>query len=447
MHKLILYILLLSTFGFSQTISFEKALSSTIEYSKKIKQQEIEIKQKNEELKKVKSFSYGNIDLIHEASKTNHAGHVFNSKLSSREATFEDFGFSQFGQAITTEPEDLNYPDSRKNFNTKLTYSIPLFTGFKLSSQEDILSLQKKAEQIKLNIDINYLSLEVLKAYNNAVVAKEFLEASKNALIAVKKYEDTASEFYKEGLVTKIDKKQAQVKRLNTQSSFIQAKNNFELSLAYLSFLSGIENITDVKKLKKYEINKNIDTSSALEKRDEIKILKTTNNLYKKNIELNKASYYPSVYSYVEYGFNDNKITSKDEKDYYMALVGVKFTIFDETREHDLQKSKLEYKKSLLQKKELEDSIKLEVKKAKLNLNAKSKVLEEKLKAKELAYEVLEQSKLMYKNKLISMSELLKQEAIYRQNEAELILSKYENSLAMAQFNLALGNDLFKGNK
>lgn len=142
--------------------------------------------------------------------------------------------------------------------------------------------MQKKAEQIKLNININYLSLEVLKAYNNAVVAKEFLKASKDALVAVKRYEDTANEFYKEGLVTRIDKKQAQVKRLNTQSSFIQAKNNFELSLAYLSFLTGIENLTDVKKLKNYEINKNTDTSSALEKRDEIKILKTTNNLYKK---------------------------------------------------------------------------------------------------------------------------------------------------------------------
>ncbi|NVJ53543.1 MAG: TolC family protein [Campylobacteraceae bacterium] len=447
MHKLILYLLLLSTFSFSQIISFEKALTSTIEYSKKIKQQEIEIKQKNEDLKKVKAYSYGNIDLIHEASKTNHAGYVFNSKLSSREATFEDFGFSQFGQAITTEPVDLNYPDSRNNFNTKLTYTIPLFTGFKLSNQEDIISLEKKAQKIKLNININYLSLEVLKAYNNAVVAKEFLKASKDAIKAVKKYEDTANEFYKEGLVTKIDKKQAQVKRLNTQSSFIQAKNNFELSLAYLSFLTGIENISDVEELKNYDTNQNYDSSLALEKRDEIKILNTTNNLFKKNIELNKASYYPSIYSYVEYGINDNKITTSDEKDYYMALVGVKFTLFNQTREHDLQKSKLQYKKSLLQKQELEDSIKLEVKKAKLNLNAKNKVLEEKLKAKELAYEVLEQSKLMYKNKLISMSELLKQEAIYRQNEAELILSKYEKSLAKAKFNLALGNDLFKGNK
>ena len=447
MYKLILYLLLLSTIGFSQVITFEKALDSTLEYSKKIQQQEIQIQENNQDLEKIDSISFGQLNLIHEASKTNHAGYVFNSKLSSREASFKDFGFSQFGQAIDTQPIDLNYPDSRKNFNTKLTYSIPLFTGFKLSNQKDIVSLQKKAQKIKLNIDLNYLSLEVLKAYNNAVVAKEFLKASKDALKSVKKYEEIANEFYKEGLVTKIDKKQAQVKRLNTQSAYIQAKNNFELSLAYLSFLTGIEDISDIKELKNYQIEKNNDFKSALEKRDELKILKTTNTLYKKSIELNKASYYPSIYSYLEYGINDNKITTNSDKDYYMALIGVKFTLFDQTREYDLQKSKLQYKKSLLQKQELEDSIKLELKKAKLNLQAKENILEEKLKAKELAYEVLEQSRLMYKNKLISMSELLKQEAIYRQNEAELILSKYEKSLAMANFNLASGNDLFKGNK
>ncbi len=448
MHKLILYLLLLSTLGFSQTISFEKALNSTLENSKKIKQQKIEIEEKNQDLVKIKSYSLGNLNLIHEASKTNHAGYVFNYKLSSREATFEDFGFSQFKEPINTEPKDLNYPESRRNFNSKITYNIPLFTGFKLSNQEDMISLQKKAEEIKLNINVNHLSLEVLKAYNNSVVAKKFVKAAQEAKIAVEKYETIAYEFYKEGLVTKIDKKQAQVKKLNAQSTLIEAQNNFELSLAYLSFLTGIENISDVEELKSYEVDINEQSAfeKALETRDEIKIIKTANDIYKKNINLNRASYYPNIYSHLEYGINDNKITSNDEKDYYLALIGIKIALFDPSRASDLEKSKLEYKKSLLQKQELEDSIKLEIKKAKLTLKAKTKVLKEKLKAKELALDVLEQSKLMYKNKLISMSELLKQEAIYRNNEALYILALYEKSLALATLNLAIGNNLFGEN-
>ena len=449
MHKLILYLLLLSTTIFAQIVDFKKALTETIKNSEHIKQQQIQIQQVNLDIKKVKQSSYGSINLIHEVSRTNHAGHVFNSKLSSREASFKDFGFSQFGQPIDTKPTDLNYPESRNNFNTRITYNIPLFTGFKLSNQKDILSLQKKAEQLKLNKNTNNLSLEVLKAYNNAVVAKMFLKAANEAKKAISKYEETAFEFYKEGLVTKIDKKQAEVKKLNINSTLINAKNNFELALAYLTYLTEIENISDVNDLKTYNIKttENKLFKTALENRDEVKIINTSNSLYKKNIALNKSSYYPKVYSHLEYGVNDDKITSNDDKDYYIALVGIKLSLLDSSREYELEKSRLDYKKSLLQKENLLKSIKLETKKALLNTKAKEKILKEKFKAKELAYEVLEQSKLLYKNQLIAMSELLKQESIFRQTHAEYIFAQYEKSLANAQLILAMGNNLFEGNK
>jgi outer membrane protein TolC len=48
----------------------------------------------------------------------------------------------------------------------------------------------------------------------------------------------------------------------------------------------------------------------------------------------------------------------------------------------------------------------------------------------------------MYKNQLISMTELLKQEASYRENEAELIMANYEKSIAQARLKLALGKSL-----
>lgn len=48
----------------------------------------------------------------------------------------------------------------------------------------------------------------------------------------------------------------------------------------------------------------------------------------------------------------------------------------------------------------------------------------------------------MYKNQLIPMTELLKQEAIYRENEAALIMANYELSLALAKINLVAGQNL-----
>ncbi len=173
-----------------------------------------------------------------------------------------------------------------------------------------------------------------------------------------------------------------------------------------------------------------------------LKCLKNTKKSMKKNIKLNNSTYYPNVYSYLEYGLNDDKITVDTDKDYYMAMLGIKYTLFDNTRDIDKQKSQIQFNKSLLNLNQLKDAIKLEIEKALLNLNAKEKIFKEKKEAKELAYEVFEQSKLMYKNQLIPMTELLKQEATFRENEASLIMANYEKSLAYAKLNLAIGQSL-----
>ena len=161
----------------------------------------------------------------------------------------------------------------------------------------------------------------------------------------------------------------------------------------------------------------------------------------KKNIKIADSSYYPTIYSHLEYGFNDDKLSLDDDKDYYMAIVGISLTLFDNTRKLEKEKSKIEHKKASLNHEKLKDAIKLELKKAILNYETKQKVLKEKLEAKNLANDVLEQAKLQYKNRLISMTTLLQQEANYRKNEALLIQAKYEKSVALAKINLALGQN------
>ncbi|NCB13656.1 MAG: TolC family protein, partial [Erysipelotrichia bacterium] len=159
-------------------------------------------------------------------------------------------------------------------------------------------------------------------------------------------------------------------------------------------------------------------------------------------IEIAKSAYFPTIYSHLEYGFNDDRLTLDKNKDYYMALIGISLTLFDDTRDIEKQKSKIEYAKANLNQEKLKDAIKLELKKAILELEAKEAILEEKIEAKNLANSVLDQAKLQYKNRLISMTTLLSQEANYRKNESMLILARYEKSLALANLNLILGKNI-----
>ena len=447
MHKIYLSLLLVS-FAYAQSVSFDKILETTIKNSKDLQKQKLNIDSSKLDIENIDAVSYGKFSLSEEISRTNHAGYVFNYKLSSREASFKDFGFSQQSEGLNVQPKDLNYPEARNNFNTKLTYDIPLFTGFKLSNQKDILKLQKQANTIKYNLDVKELEFEVLKAYNSAVIAKDFVKALEKAKEAITFMKNGAIAFHKEGLVTKIDVNEAKVYESNINSQLLESKNNFQLALAYLSFLSSDESISDVEDLKnlyfKFPNEKEL-YSQALENRDEVKMQNIQVNASKKNIDIAKAAYYPSVFSRLEYGYNDDTLTLSEDKDYYMAMVGITITLFDNTRSIEKQKSQIEYQKANLNEEKLKDAIKLELKKAMLNLETKEKILEEKIEAKNLASDILEQAKLQYKNQLISMTTLLQQEANYRKNEALLIEARYEKSLALASLNLVLGKNIKEG--
>lgn len=445
MHKIYFFIFLLFSITYSKQFNFNEVLDLALKNNKDLKKQKYNIDSSEFSIKSVEASSYGKLSLSEEISNTNHSGYVFNSKLSSREASFKDFGFSQMNEGINTQPKDLNKPNSRNNFNTKLSYDIPIFTGFKLSKQKEILFLQKKANKLKLKLNEKELSFELLKAYNGAVVAKDLIKAIKKAKKVMSFLVKSANAFHKEGLVTKIDVKQAKVHLLNVNSQLIEAKNKFNLSLAYLNFLCATENIDDVQSLQNFNfITKNYEKlyDEAIKNRYEIKLQDINNKVMKKNIDIVYSQYYPKIYSHLEYGFNDDKLTLNSNKDYYLGMIGINYTLFDESRKTKKERSKIEYKKSILEYEKLKDLLKFQIKKTLLNLNSKNKILKEKKEAKILANDIFEQSKLMYKNHLISMANLLEQEANLRKNDTQFLMAKYDKSLAIANLILALGKNL-----
>ncbi|MCT7593722.1 TolC family protein [Aliarcobacter butzleri] len=450
MIKKIYLSFLISTLCYSQSINFNEVLQQALENSKDLKKQALNIDSIKQDYNIVDGINYGKVSISSEVSRTNHAGYVFNSKLSSREATFRDFGFSQMNEGMDIIPKDLNYPNDRTNINSYVSYDIPLFMGFKIENQKDILKLQEKANELLYNLDKKNLEFEILKAYNGVVVAKDFVKALEKAKQTVEFIYEGAKEFHKNGLVTKIDVNEAKVYQLNINSTLTEAKNNFNLALAYLKYLTSNENITDVENLENIYFDlKNFDElyNSALETRDEVKMQNITIEANKKNIDVQKGSYYPTVFSHLEYGVNDERFTASKDKDYYIALVGISLTLFDSSRSAYLEKSKIEHLKSTLDYEKLKDGIKLELEKAILDYKAKQEILKEKIEAKNLAFEVLNQANLQYKNRLISMTTLLSQEANFRKSESMLINAKYENSLALAKLNLVLGQNLNKDEK
>lgn len=126
--------LLISNFCFAQSINFHEALNQSLQNSKDLKKQELNVKISKEDTKNITASNYGVLSLNSNISRTNHAGYVFMGKLSSREATFKDFGFAENTGDMNIAPKDLNYPEDRTAINNSISYDLPLFTGFKLEN-------------------------------------------------------------------------------------------------------------------------------------------------------------------------------------------------------------------------------------------------------------------------------------------------------------------------
>jgi outer membrane protein TolC len=451
MKKILLSLCPILLFGY--TIDFENSLAKTIELNKGLQAKKLSVENAKLDLDIANGYDYGSLIFNENISRTNNAGYIFSMKLASREASFADFGFSEFDTSVNqdillaTEPNDLNYPESRTNYETKVTYEIPLFTGFKLENAKKMAKLQVLANRAKYNYDKKELGLEVLKAYNGAVASKEFIKATQKAKDATALFVRFANELYKEGLVTSIDVKQAQVYDMGVDASIIEAQNRYELAISYLRFLTTDENITDVGGFK--NINNALGTIKELqdkahENREDFSSMKYNTQTMKAKIDMQKADYFPTIGAQIEYGYNDNTMNNiNSEHDYYMGAVGLSYNLFDGSiTTSKTQKAKIEYKKTKYYFDYMKDGIKLEVEKNILTLKAKEKILQQKIQANNLSDEVLEQSQELYKNHLINMSNLLTQQANQQKANAEMILAKYEKSLASAKLKVSIGDSL-----
>ncbi len=212
---------------------------------KKVKKSnpQIEIAKFDEEIKRLEHQNaqgshYGSVDLKHLALRSNDAGNVFGFKLQNREASFADFGADKFNPPnYSVQPEALNYPKARNNFQTQVEYTLPLYTGGKLEQY----SLITKALQSLSTLEREQLTqqkiYEVKKSFYAISLLDSFIHNLKRVQSNIHKLEQTAQEMIKEGYAKKVDVLEIEVKASDTARLIYQAEANRALTYHFLSFL------------------------------------------------------------------------------------------------------------------------------------------------------------------------------------------------------------------
>jgi len=389
---------------------------------------ELKISKFNEQMKAYEVLAaegnhYGKLDLSVSGMRSNDAGNVFGFKLQSREATFGDFGFSDFDPTnpnlLSVKPTDLNYPDARNHFLTKITYMLPLYTGGKLTEYGRITKAMQHMSQYDTQKVLNEKVFQTKKAFYDISLIENYIYNLSKIIKNINHLESIVKSMKTEGYAQEIDTLEVQARNAEAQSMYNQAKLNRDLAYQFLSFLLD-EEVTSIKKVNDMAPMPKIDSAEVETNNIDIQKALLGLQISEMAMHVEEANYLPTVGAFGEYGSADNTLWNDfKDKDFYTVGVKLTWNVFNGGIDAaNLEKAKVNHLKVQSQVSLAKSGIALKVKKLETEILSKNSDVKSYQKQLKFARKVYENYRARYKEGIVSISDVL----IKQSKELEVLL-------------------------
>lgn len=456
MKKIILILFSILILNASEGIqSVQLSLSNALELlnanNLEIKAASIDVDSAKAKADSVSGNNWGKLDLIQDFATSNDAGNVFGFKLTSREATFNDFGFDEFlsqmgglpgnsAQLLATQPDNLNNPETRNFFQTKLKYELPLFTGFQLSSYSKIMNSMTHMKSLEKDKVINEKRYELRKSYYDMALLHNSIKNLQTILDNITKLEDMTSTMIKVGYAKKVDLLEVQAKKGNVERLVSQMKYNQKLLYHYISFLLNKE-VTSIEIPTNPVEMSQISDEDILANNLDIQRANTGLEVRRSMTDVSESAYYPMIGAFAEVSTADDEFLG-DSSDHMAYTVGARLSwnIFNGGIDSaKIEEAKLEQLKTASQVQLARHGIKLKIAKIRTEIETYDSEVDSLQKELKLSNEIYKNYEGRYKEKLSSMSDVIikqseqiqkvlqLQQALNKRNERIFALEKLAN--------------------
>ena len=416
-------------------LSLDEALKLLKKNNSNIKIAQFEKKIAQFNTKIADSYNFGSLNLVVNALRSNDAGNVFGFKLQSREATFRDFGFSEFlggvGYALqnsndfatfksfmsnpqmqqmllNTAPKDLNFPKERNHFQTKLQYMVPLYTGLKLTMYKKISKAMEKMKHLEAKKITNEMIFQTKKTFYDITLVENYIKNLQILKKNMDKLENIIKNFKKEGYAKDTDVLEVQAKKAEVLSYLNQAKLNRDLAYQYLSFLIG-EDVSSIEHTKELAPLPKSDTQKLVQRAIDYKRARLGKEMMKMNVTLQKSGFYPVIGAFGEYGSSDDKpLNDFFDKDFYTVGAQLKWNLFGGGKtKAEVEQAKIKYLKVSEQLSLAKRGLALKINQIKTAVKSKDYDVMAQSKQYQLAKKIYEMYAAKYKEGLVKVSDVL----------------------------------------
>lgn len=426
---IVVFILSLASLSANSPLSLDEAVQILKQDNLEIKAAQLELQSTQAKTGQASAMNWGSLDLILNAANSDDAGNVFGFKLTSRQASFGDFGFAEFDptlppdQLLATQPNALNNPGSTNFFQTKLEYTLPIYVGGKISSYTDISRSMEKMQKLETDKTVNAKIYETRKAfYDMALLVQAIKNLSKiNDNIAT--LEETTRSMIEEGYAKRIDLLEVQAKRSNVERNLHEMKANEKLLYDFLSFLLNRE-VTQIIVPDSTVQESTLSTEQILARNSDIKQAQTGLKIRKEMVDVSQSGYLPMIalQANVQSSATNLDEYKMIENGSYTAGVQFKWNLFSGGSDSGkVEEAKVNELKTQTQVELAKKGIALKVSKIRTEIESFDYEINSLTKELEFATEIYKNYEERYKEHLASMNELIIKQSIQIEKTISLL--------------------------
>jgi outer membrane protein len=378
---------------------------------------------------------------------------VLESEYAEKEAKagfYPEFSTTYSYTGLNKAPTSSGIVVGDKNsYEWTATVTQPIFTGYALTSAHELAKLGIDQSKVAVELEKLDLALQVKEAYFNILKADKSVGVAKSSIESLESHLAVEKNFYDVGMIPINDLLKAEVELANSKYDLVRAQN--EARLARVSFnvlLSrSVDEPFEIEDILKYTPESpdfDVYLEKALKARPEIKALDLKDAQIDQLITQTKSKYYPEAnfsYSYIKAG-DTPAVSGSDfqEANSWQATIGLSWTFWDWDKTKNTVRQRESQKRQLSQtRKTLEDSIRLELKSAILNLKQAEEKIPTAKKAVEQAEENLRVSEQRYKAQVTTSTEVLDAQTLLSQARMNYYNALYDHNLARASLLSAVG--------
>lgn len=399
----------------AETLSLKDCLDRAAATSKGLKAASYEVAMAKEQVAIARSGKLPRVDV--------QAGYV-----AQQEAQAVKFG------ALVQETQDPRFP-----FLNLAVYQT-LYDFGRTKAREGSAKLQRDAAQYLYSGSEQDLFLQVVRAYYGILVAERLVQAANDEVVQMTSHQKTAQALFDEGVVTRNDLLQAEVRVASSRQSLYSSLNDVENGWLFLNYLTGAppEFRAGLQEEAMAPALPALQGEPDLSRRGEIAALRAQVGAAELAVQEAKSNYYPEFFAKLGVDYLDN--SKVREQTIVAATLGLKVNLFDghatTARVRQAVQARSRDEERL---RDLEDRVKLELAMALNDL----KVADSRIKVAEKAItqgvENLRITKDRYQEHVGTATEVIDAQTLLTKTRTDYYRSIFDFQLAAARVKRATG--------